>query len=151
MVGGELSVPSWFDELTIAANGAELRRAAEWLVAGCRQREVPQAQIERLELCLHEALANVITHGGEAAIAATITMRLEVRREPQCSASVTVIDACMAFDPLSVPDRISPKTLAETEPGGLGLVMIRSFSDWLDYRHENGYNHLTFGARWNPS
>ena len=123
----------------------------EWLVASCRQCEVPQAHIERLELCLHEALANVITHGGEAAIAAPIRMRVEVKRYPQCSVGVTVIDAGRAFDPLSVPDRESPKTLAETEPGGLGLVMIRSFSDWLDYRHENGCNHLTFGARWDAA
>lgn len=147
-MGSELSVSSWFEEFTIAADTVEVRRAAEWLVASCRQREVPQAHVERLELCLHEALANVITHGGEAAIAAPIRMRLEVRRDPQCSAGVTVIDAGRAFDPLSVPDRESPKTLAETEPGGLGLVMIRRFSDWLDYRHENGCNHLTFGARW---
>lgn len=124
-----------------------MRRAAEWLVASCRQREVPQAQIERLEVCLHEALANVITHGGATAIAAPIRIRLEVR-DPRCSASVTVIDAGRAFDPSSVPERISPHTLADTEPGGLGLVMIRRFSDWLDYRHEGGLNHLTFGARW---
>jgi anti-sigma regulatory factor (Ser/Thr protein kinase) len=135
-------------EFAIAASGAEVRRAAEWLVANCRQRDVPQAQIDRLELCLHEALANVITHGGENAAAAPIRMRLEVTRDPQCSASVTVIDAGRAFDPSSVPDRIAPKTLAEAEPGSLGLVMIRSFSDWLDYRRESGCNHLTFGTRW---
>ena len=148
-MGGELSVPAWFDEFTIGANGADVRHATEWLITNCRQRDVPQSRIERLELCLHEALANVITHGGEAAIAAPIRMRLEVRREPECTvASVTVTDAGRAFDPASVPDRIASTTLAETEPGGLGLVMIRRFSDWLDYRHENGHNHLTFGARW---
>jgi serine/threonine-protein kinase RsbW len=139
------------DEFAIAASGAEVRRAAEWLVANCRQHDVPQAQMDRLELCLHEALANVITHGGENAAAAPIRMRLEVTRDPQCSACVTVIDAGEAFDPSSVPERISPATLAETEPGGLGLVMIRRFSDRLDYRHEDGYNHLTFGVRWSAS
>jgi hypothetical protein len=29
--------------------------------------------------------------------------------------------------------------------------MIRRFSDRLDYRHEDGYNHLTFGVRWSAS
>jgi len=142
-------VSSRFDELTIIANGAEVRRATEWLATTCQQRDVPQALVERLVLCLHEVLANVITHGGRTALAAPIRMLLEVRLDPACSkASVTVTDAGMAFNPLSVPNRILPKTLAEASASGLGLVMIRRFSDWLDYRHENGHNHLTFGARW---
>ena len=140
---------SRFDELTIIANGAEVRRATEWLATTCQQRDVPQALVERLVLCLHEVLANVITHSGRTALAAPIRMLLEVRLDPECNkASVTVTDAGMAFDPLSVPNRILPKTLAEASSSGLGLVMIRRCSDWLDYRHENGHNHLTFGTRW---
>ena len=138
------------DELTIVANGAEVRRATKWLATACRQHEVPQAHVERLVLCLHEVLANVITHGGATALAAPIRMRLELSRDQEGGkASVTVTDAGMAFDPLSVPDRILPKTLAEASPGGLGLVMIHSSADWLDYHHDKGHNHLTFGARWN--
>ena len=141
---------SRIDEFTITAAGAEVRRAAEWLAAACGQRDVPQPLVERLVLCLHEVLANVITHGGRTALAAPITMLLEVRLDPECRrASVTVTDAGMAFDPRSVPNRILPKTLADAPESGLGLVMIRRCSDWLDYRRENGHNHLTFGARWN--
>jgi anti-sigma regulatory factor (Ser/Thr protein kinase) len=137
------------DELTITANGAEVRRATEWLAATCRRRDVPQAPVERLALCLHEVLANVITHGGRTALAAPIRMLLEVSLDRKGSkASVTVTDAGMAFDPLSVPNRVLPKTLAEASSSGLGLVMIRRCADWLDYRRENGHNHLTFGARW---
>jgi len=141
-------VSSGVDELTITANGAEVRRATEWLAATCRQRNVPQALVERLELCLHEVLANVINHGGKTALAAPITMLLEVTLDPECKASVTVRDAGIAFNPLSVPDRIPQKTLADAPESGLGLVMIRRCSDWLDYCRENGHNHLTFGARW---
>ncbi|MDP2241482.1 MAG: ATP-binding protein [Burkholderiales bacterium] len=139
-----------FDELTIGANGAEVRRASEWLDTTCRRHDVPQALVERLVLCLNEVLANVITHGGGKALVAPIRLLLEVRFDQDCSkASVTVSDAGMAFDPLSVPKRILPKTLAEASPGGLGLVMIRRCSDWLHYRHEDGHNHLTIGTRWN--
>ena len=150
MTGGTgLSAPSRFDELTIAANGAEVRRATEWLATACRQRDVPQALTERLVLCLHEVLANVITHGGRTALAAPIRMLLEVSLDPDCNkARVTVTDAGLAFDPRSVPEGTVPKTLAEASPSGRGLLMLRRCSDWLDYRHENGHNHLTFGARW---
>ena len=141
------------DELTIGANGVngtEVRRASAWLVTTCRQHDVPQALAERLELCLNEVLANVITHGGTTALSAPIKLLLEVTRDQDGSkASVTVSDAGMPFNPLSAPQRLLPKTLAEAPEGRLGLVMIRRFADWLDYHHEEGQNHLTFGTRWN--
>jgi len=111
---------------------------------------VPQALAERLALCLHEALANVIAHGGSTAHSAPIGLLFELKRERQSNqASVTVSDAGIAFDPLSVPQKMLPKTLGEATTGGLGLVMMRRCSDRLDYRHEGGRNHLTFGVLWN--
>lgn len=134
----------------IGANGAETLRASQWLAKTCQQREVPKAQFERIEICLAEVLANVIEHGGQTALVAPIRLRLEVSLdEDGCKASVTVSDFGVAFDPLSVPKKILPKTLDESTPGGLGLVLLRSCSDWVCYRHEEGRNHLTFGARWN--
>jgi len=139
-------------ELDIVANGAEARRASEWLEAACRQRQVPQASLDRLALCLHEVLANVIAHGGAAAQAAPVRLLLEVRLDSGGGeARVTVSDAGAAFDPRSVPSNSLPQTLAEASSGGLGLVMIRRCADWLDYRREGELNHFTFGARWSPS
>jgi serine/threonine-protein kinase RsbW len=144
-------VSSRLDELTISASGDDVRRASDWLYATCRQHEVPEELVERLVLCLNEALANVIVHGGVAALSAPVKLMLEVSLDDGCGkAGVTVSDAGVAFDPLSVPARTLPKTLEDASLGGLGLVMIRRCSDWLDYRNEHGHNHLTFGARWSP-
>jgi len=110
---------------------------------------VPPDCAERLQSCLNEVLANVITHGGATALLAPI--RLLFKCGPDAgshAASVTVSDAGVAFNPLTVTPKLLPKTLEEASPGGLGLVMIRRFSDWLDYRHDDDHNHLTFGARW---
>jgi len=147
----ERSAFSRIDELTIGANGAEVRRASEWLDAVCRQRNVPHSLVERLALCLHEVLANVIAHGGGTALSAPIRLLLEVKLGQDCGrASVTVSDAGMAFNPLSVQKRELPESLDKATVGGLGLVMIRRCSDWLDYRRADGHNHFTFGARWKP-
>lgn len=142
-------MPPAFDELTISASGDEVRRASDWLYATCRRHEVPEELVERLVLCLNEVLANVIVHGGRDALSAPVRLMLEIGRDDGCGkAGVTVSDAGVAFDPLSVPARATPKTLEEASVGGLGLVMIRRCADWLDYRNERGRNHLTFGARW---
>ncbi|HUF81811.1 MAG TPA: ATP-binding protein [Burkholderiales bacterium] len=142
---------SWLDELTIRASGAEVRRASEWLDTACRRHHVPQALVERLVPCLNEVLANVITHGGRTALSAPINLVLEVALDQgRGKAAVRVSDAGVAFDPGSVPTGSLPKTLDEAPLGGRGLVLIRRFSDWLEYRHEGGHNHLTFGVRWDP-
>ncbi|HET7729873.1 MAG TPA: ATP-binding protein [Usitatibacter sp.] len=137
--------------MSITAIGVEVRRASEWLETACRGHEVPQAVVDRLMLCLNEVLANVIIHGGESARSAPIRLVLEVALDQgQGKAGVTVSDAGTAFDPRSVPARSLPRTLEEASVGGRGLVLIRRCSDWLDYHHEGGRNHLTFGACWEP-
>ncbi len=136
-------------EVAIGVSGAEARRASEWLEAACRERKVPQTPTERLALCLHEALANIIAHGGGAARAAPVRLLLEVQLESAGGkVSVTVSDAGIAFDPRSLPAKTLPQTLGEASAGGLGMVMIRRCADWLDYRRDDGRNHFTFGARW---
>jgi anti-sigma regulatory factor (Ser/Thr protein kinase) len=142
-------VVSGSDELTITANSADVRRASEWLDTACRRQAVPHALAERLVLCLNEVLANIITHGGSGAHSAPIQLALEVALAPgHGKAGVSVSDAGRAFDPRSVPARSLPKTLEEASLGGRGLLLIRRCSDWIDYRHEGGRNHLSFGAGW---
>jgi len=138
------------NELTISADGAETRRASKWLETACGQLNVPRAPAERLELCLNEVLANIIAHGGGEALAGSVRLFLDVRLgSGGGKASVTVSDAGPAFNPLTVPKKSLPKTLDDATEGGLGLVMIHRCADWLDYRHEAGRNHFTFGASWN--
>ncbi len=64
-------------------------------------------------------------------------------------AELSVTDAGVAFDPSAqtvvVPH---PASLVDATPGGLGLLLIRNFSDELSYRHSEGRNHLTITVRW---
>ena len=143
----KLAGAPWTYELPNNADGAEVRRASEWLDAACREHSVPSRQADRLVLCLNEALANVIAHGGKRT--QPITLRLEVDPGPNlCEASVTVSDGGRAFDPLAVPKRARPASLDEAPTSGMGLEIIRGCSDLLRYRRESERNHLTFGMRW---
>jgi len=135
--------------LAIAASGEEMRRASEWLTTALRQRDVPEPQVECLELAFHEVLANVLAHGGSAARAEPIRICIEVREKTTAGeAHVKVSDAGIPFDPTGAPEHTPAKTLAEAPLGGLGLPLIRRCSDWMSYRHEGGRNHFVFGARW---
>lgn len=137
-------------ELAIQAQDAEVRRASNWLGQTGDQLGVPTDQIVRLDLCLNEALANIISHGGPLAAAAPVRLRIEhTRCGSGNEAALTVSDAGPAFDPTCAAPKLRPATLAEAEPGGLGLTMMKNFSDALTYCHTDGHNQLTFTVRWN--
>nr|WP_315252150.1 ATP-binding protein [uncultured Duganella sp.] len=130
--------------LALSAHTSELRRAAAWLQAEAGARAVPDEDIGRLDLCLHEALANVIDHGGLAADA-PVQLRLQVG---EGSATLTLDDGGMPYDPTQAAMAARPLTLEDTEPGGLGVVMLRSQADQLDYAYRDGRNHLHITVRW---
>ena len=138
-------------ELTIRADTGDARRAATWLESAALARRVPRRQIMRLDHCLDEALANVITHGGPAALASPVRLQFAVRRSRgACTAQLCVADEGVAFDPACSLFELGPRpaTLAEAMPGGLGLLMIRNFADDLTYRRSEGRNHLTISVSW---
>jgi len=135
--------------LSIRADARNIRHASEWLGQFACSHKVPTDQIGRLDLCLNEALANVLSYGNDDArlqpIALTVTVE---QHEGHGIASVTVSDAGPEFDVASAPLAERPQTLADAQPGGLGILMIRSFSDDLKYERLNHRNELTFSVRW---
>lgn len=136
-------------ELSVGADAEEAGRASAWLETVCLERGVPAEQIRRLDLCLNEALANIIAHGGPAARSSPVQLVFRVCRHADINeVALTVSDSGAAFDPLAHQSGPRPQTLAEAEPGGLGLIMMRNFSDALSYRYSEGRNQLTFSVRW---
>jgi len=143
------SIRNLVAELTIKADAERVRDASMWLAQSGTEFGVPEEELNRLDLCLNEALANIISHGNPAALTCPIHILLDVRRENDaCEATATVSDAGPAFDTSSATIKPRPQTLADAEPGGLGLLMIRSFSDKLAYSYSHGRNHLSFSVRW---
>jgi serine/threonine-protein kinase RsbW len=136
------------EELSLIAHANEVRRASAWLEAACMARNAPQDQIDRLTLCLNEALANIITHGGENALASPINLSLTVNQDQTSRIlALTISDAGIEFDPFSAPIKPAPKELAQAEIGGLGVIMMRSLTDKQIYRYDNGRNCSTFLVR----
>jgi serine/threonine-protein kinase RsbW len=154
--------PPWFDaerhalavidpvaNFSIRVDSSEVQRASTWLREAGSARSIPADPLLRLDLCVTEALANVIAHGGAGASARPIRLRLDVRCSARGGAvSVTVSDAGTAFDPLASPPKARTRTLAEAEMGGHGLLLMGRFADALDYSYSEGQNHLTIHVRW---
>ena len=136
-------------QLTIRADTQETRRASGWLAAAADANRVPAEAAIRLDHCLDEALANVIAHAGPAARASPVELELVVRRNGgACAAELTLLYEGVPFDPSGHEPVSRPANLAEAQLGGLGLLMLRQFSDAIDYGRQAGRNQLRITVTW---
>jgi phosphoserine phosphatase RsbU/P len=146
--------PSTESRLALVApqNSAGLWRASEWLKNQGANQAMPAEQLDRLDLILNEALANVIDHGGPAALASPIGLSVRFNHlEARSEATVTVTDGGNPFNPLNHTQRSAPPSLDEAIPGGLGIQMMRTLADELRYAYKDDQNHLVFTVRWEQS
>jgi anti-sigma regulatory factor (Ser/Thr protein kinase) len=136
-------------DFSISADSSGVPRASSWLGETGSLGGIPAEPLWRLDLCVTEALANVIDHGGAGAADRPIRLRLEVHRGAGGGeASVTVSDGGAAFNPLTAAPKPRARTLSEAEPGGQGLTLLRRFADALDYSYSEAQNHLRIQVRW---
>lgn len=137
--------------LEIQADLREFRRASAWLRESSGALAVPEPQIDRLELCLNELLANLVEHGGAAVARQPIQLQLEAIRSPQgCGVELLVADGGEPFDSGQAGVKPLPGSLEQASPGGLGLRMVRAFSDAMAYRVLEGRNELRIALHWPP-
>lgn len=136
--------------LTLRANLEDIARASQWLAQSGEQLGVPEGQVRRLDQCLDELLANIVHHGGPQAAASDVRLKLEVGEidAQKREAILTVEDGGPPFNPLMHQTKALPEDLLDAEPGGLGIMMVRQFSDRLDYLYENHRNRLDVTVGW---
>jgi anti-sigma regulatory factor (Ser/Thr protein kinase) len=135
--------------LTIAADPGDFRRASDWLGELGQAHHLPADLVYGLDVCLNEALANVLAHGGEEARRAPIQLSLELHRTAAGgAATLTLRDRGIAFDPLAHVPRAAAASIEDAVPGGQGIVMMREYSDDIRYQREADENRLSFTVRW---
>jgi serine/threonine-protein kinase RsbW len=106
--------------------------------------EIPSRVLYAVNLAIDEVVTNVVRHGFEESDRQEVVAQVTAR-----SGEVTteVSDAGRAFNPLEVPAPDLEAPLAERSLGGLGIHLVRSLMDGLEYRRENGKNVLTMRKR----
>jgi serine phosphatase RsbU (regulator of sigma subunit)/anti-sigma regulatory factor (Ser/Thr protein kinase) len=137
------------EALSIGAEACDFSRASAWLETVCDAHHVPVDERYKLDLCLNEALANVLAHGGSAAIAKPIALALTLGGDSTSgTACLTLTAAGVAFDPGSHQTRPAPMTLEEAEPGGLGILLMRANADCITYERRGDANCTSFLVHW---
>lgn len=94
----------------------------------------------QLELVLAEAVTNIVQYadvaGGDAAIAVELQCAEEGIR-------IRLEDTGRPFDPTSAPAHVQPQNLEESRIGGLGIHLIRAYTERLEYHRVGNRNRLS--------
>ena len=100
--------------------------------------------VSELQIAAREAITNVILHGyrGQPGLIVIV-----IERENN-DIRLRLLDSALPFDPTSAPVPDVTLPLEHRPCGGMGIQMMRSFTDGLSYRWTtDGMNELIFTKR----
>jgi len=125
--------------LVLRNDVAELQRLAGWLERLAHQGMSTDVSFA-VQLCLEEAVANIIMYG------AARGDRLEIAVELERNGGTLVArieDNGRQFDPTRAPPPAVATSLEQAKVGDLGIHLMRSFASGMDYERRDGRNRLT--------
>lgn len=130
--------------LDLAAHHSETRRLAVWVAEMTATHGLSSDVAFRLDVCLVEAVANVITYAFDEPQGHNLAIQIERRGE--CLA-VAIEDDGRPFDPLQVEAPDIPERLEDAPIGGFGIHLIRTMADEVRYERQDGRNRLLMAFR----
>jgi anti-sigma regulatory factor (Ser/Thr protein kinase) len=127
------------NRLELRGDLSGLRRLAGWIKAGA-QHELSDDTSFAVQLCLEEAVANIIMHGGVNGDRVEIAIELE---RDGGTLVARIEDSGREFDPTQFPPPSVAKSLEEAKVGDLGIHLMRNFASDMHYERRDGRNRLT--------
>ncbi|MCB0210224.1 MAG: ATP-binding protein [Anaerolineae bacterium] len=126
--------------LALSNSLAELVKLSAWVKMLTGELHLSQEDAFKLELVLTEAVTNIIQHGYDDAIDCAIKIRLKHLIE---TLHIEVSDSAKPFNPLHQPEVTFPRSLEEASEGGLGIHLIRNYTNECYYQRIEQHNVLT--------
>ncbi len=130
--------------IRIKSNVHEIERLNRLIRQFGELHEIPGRALYAVNLALDEVVSNVVLYGYDKASEELITVRLESDGEHLLAG---VEDSGREFDPLSLPTPDLQAPLEARQVGGLGIHLMRSLMDKVEYRRAGGKNLLTMRKR----
>ena len=122
--------------LELKVEMGEVRRARAFALSIAEDAGFSERQAVNLHLVVEEAVANIVNYSG-----ATM-MELRAWQEDGCL-YISFTDDGIPFDPTRHPEPDLTQPIATRAIGGLGIHYIRTMSDGMAYRRQEGKNILT--------
>lgn len=102
--------------------------------------DLSPAVILQLNLALDELFTNVVDYGIAPDTSSKVTFTICMSSD---KLEITMCDEGKAFDLTVPPDPDLSLPPEDKEIGGLGIFLVRQYTDSIDYRRESGKNIIT--------
>jgi serine/threonine-protein kinase RsbW len=125
----------------------DIRSAMTWIQSIVTNLELPAGKAHDIELCLEELLTNIVRHGQDSHgllkdSPNPLTIALTLNSDED-GIVMTVEDNGSPFDITQAPITKIDQPLEHIKPGGLGIGLIKSFSDNMQYSRTEMGNRVT--------
>ncbi|MEN6602287.1 MAG: ATP-binding protein [Bryobacteraceae bacterium] len=132
------------DHLRLDADLAELERLTGWLDTFCESHGVDDAMHYHINVAVEEVVINAIKHGRCHPQAGAIEVNLTLAGD---ELQIEVIDTGVSFNPLELPPPELDADIAKRKIGGLGVHLVRSLMNRVEYERLEGRNRLRLTKR----
>lgn len=125
---------------SLTSSITELDRLNEKMTWVGEQWDLSGKTVLQINLALDELFTNVVSYGLEEASGQQITFTLINHGN---EIKIVVTDSGKAFDPTQAPNPDLGTPLEDQQVGGLGIFLIRQYTDHIDYERTGGKNITT--------
>lgn len=126
-------------ELTVPAAIENIPRVTEWVDNALAVGEKLLSVQAQVDIAIDEILSNVVYYSGSENM--TVQMWLWERQ-----VKLAFVDNGTPYNPLEQENPDVTLSASERKVGGLGIYMVKTMLDALEYRYENGKNIFTITA-----
>jgi len=127
--------------LTLPASAGSISTFSEFVRDGAVAAGVAEDELGKLDLVLEEILINVARY---AYTPETGAVEVAYAQAGPSKLLVEIADFGRIFNPLAADPPDLSRGLADRQIGGLGVFLVRSMVDSIDYRREADRNILSF-------
>jgi anti-sigma regulatory factor (Ser/Thr protein kinase) len=125
---------------SLAGSLSELDRLSDKLKMVGDQWNLNEKTVLQMNLALDELFTNVVSYGIDSQGHQQISFSLD-----HCGEKIIIVvtDNGKPFDPTRAPDPDLDLPLDKQPVGGLGIFLMRQYTDEIEYRRENEKNIVT--------
>ena len=107
----------------------------------CKEWDINENVAFSMNLALEEIVTNIINHGYEGKEEYSISIRFTLEKH---NMRIQIKDWAPAFNPLDLPEPDDiDKPIEERNSGGLGIHLVKKFTDNFNYRRSDNKNIVT--------
>lgn len=117
-------------ELTVKSQTENLSEIRDFVSGNAVEAGIPGSTIDNIILAVDEACTNIIKHAYKLSPKGEIIIRIDYDEE---KFTITIIDYGKSFEPDRVPRPDLQKYYLEHRVGGLGMYLMKSLMDNVEY------------------